>query len=104
MEITDLIAVSDRPGAEFINDAETVRYGTYVLAGTMLCDTAHVLMLFHGALHAGDRPGHCLDTADRGSVYGCGIVSDLFPDPETGRLAGHNLKIDFTGVIPVFSL
>ena len=100
----------------------------------MLCDTAHVLMLFHGALHAGDwqrqrlvpacgdppaclqysaavsvqssvwRTGHCLDTADRGSVYGCDIVSDLFPDPETGRLAGHNLEIDFTGVIPVFSL
>ena len=31
MEITDLIAVSDRPGAEFINNAETVRYGTMFL-------------------------------------------------------------------------
>ena len=33
MEITDLIAVSDRLGAEFINDAETVRYHLFGVQG-----------------------------------------------------------------------
>ena len=28
----------------------------------------------------------------------------VYKDPETGRLAGHDLNTDFTGVIPVFSL
>ena len=49
MEITDLIAVSDRPGAEFINDAETVRCGTMFLRAR--CFAAPLMFLCFSMVH-----------------------------------------------------
>jgi Na+-driven multidrug efflux pump len=49
MEITDLIAVSDRPGAEFINDAETVRYGTMFLRAR--CFATPLMFLCFSMVH-----------------------------------------------------
>ena len=49
MEITELIAVSDRPGAEFINDAETVRCGTMFLRAR--CFATPLMFLCFSMVH-----------------------------------------------------